>query len=191
MIALPPLRERREDIPELVSYFLRRYGKELGAANPSIQPEAIELLSEQTWPGNVRELENVVRKALLLARGYAIGVEEIRRALDSPARPGPSGSTPLAGYVAELLAAATRDEMENLRAVLFEAADRELFSQAIKLAHGNQARAARWLGVSRLTMREKLTHFGLHPAQEQSEVSAGNEIRNGGLDPNTKFRTGS
>ncbi len=166
VITLPPLRERAEDIPALVQYFLRRYGKELGTAQASIHPAAEQLLSEQPWPGNIRELENAVRKALLLARGYAIGVAEVRQALSaSPSRA--AGDSPIAAYVADLLAAASRGESENVRADLFETADRELFSQAIKLAQGNQAKAARWLGVSRLTMREKLTQFGIHPAQDQ------------------------
>jgi hypothetical protein len=77
--------------------------------------------------------------------------------------------------VAELLAAASRGESENVRAGLFENADRELFTQAIKLAQGNQAKAARWLGVSRITMREKLIHFGLHPAQEPAAGDAPEE----------------
>ncbi len=109
----------------------------------------MQFLSEQPWPGNIRELENAVRKALLLA---------------SPART--NGDSPIAAHVAGLLAAASRGALENVRADLFENADRELFSQAIKLAQGNQAKAARWLGVSRLTMREKLTHFGVRPARE-------------------------
>ncbi len=168
VITLPPLRERAEDIPALVQYFLRRYGKELGAERASIQPKAVQLLSEQSWPGNIRELENAVRKALLLARGYAIGAGDIRKALSaSPARIG--GGSPIAAHVAELLAAANRGTMHDVRAVLLENADRELFTQAIKLAHGNQAKAARWLGVSRLTMREKLTHFRIHPAQESPQ----------------------
>jgi DNA-binding NtrC family response regulator len=130
----------------------------------------VQLLGEQPWPGNIRELENAVRKALLLARGYAIGATDIRKALGaSPART--AGCSPLAAYIAELLAAASRGDAENVRAGLFENADRELFTQAIKLAQGNQARAARWLGVSRLTMREKLTHFGIHPAQEPPKPS--------------------
>jgi len=161
-VTLPPLRERREDIAALVEHFLRRFGGELGAERPSIQPEAVALLAEQTWPGNVRELENVVRKALLLARGYSIGLEDVRRALSgSPARL--PGTSPIAGYVGELIAAANRGELENVRPQLLEEADRELFTQAIKLAGGNQAKAARWLGVSRLTMREKLIQFGQHP----------------------------
>ena len=170
VITLPPLRERAEDIPALVQYFLRRYGQELGAAQASIQPAAEQLLSEQPWPGNIRELENAIRKALLLARGYSIGVAEVRQALSaSPSRA--AGDSPIAAYVAELLAAASRGELENVRADLFETADRELFSQAIKLAQGNQAKAARWLGVSRITMREKLIQFGLHPAQEPAPGS--------------------
>ena len=167
VITLPPLRERAEDIPALVQYFLRRYGKELGADRASIQPKAVQILSEQSWPGNIRELENAVRKALLLVRGYAIGTADIRKALNaSPARI--AGGSPIAAHVAELLAAASRGGVENVRALLLENADRELFTQAIKLAQGNQAKAARWLGVSRLTMREKLTHFGIHPTREQA-----------------------
>ena len=165
VITLPPLRERAEDIPALVQYFLLRYGKELGAERATIQPKAVQLLGEQPWPGNIRELENTVRKALLLARGYAIGVSDIRKALGaSPARV--AGGSPIAAHVAELLAAASRGEIENVRAELFANTDRELFTQAIQLAQGNQAKAARWLGVSRLTMREKLTQFGIHPAMK-------------------------
>ena len=164
VITLPPLRERRDDIPALVQYFLRRYGKELGAGQASIHPKAAQWLSEQPWPGNIRELENAVRKALLLSRGFSIGLADVRKALGgSPARA--AGASPLARHVGELLAAASRAEQENVRASLLEAADRELFAQAFQLAQGNQAKAARWLGVSRITMREKLIHFGLHPAQ--------------------------
>ena len=167
VITMPPLRERAEDIPTLVQYFLRRYGKELDAERATIHPKAVQLLVEQPWPGNIRELENTVRKALLLARGYAIGVADIRKALSaSPARI--AGGSPIAAYVAKLLSAASRGDAENVRADLFENADRELFTQAIKLAQGNQTKAARWLGVSRLTMREKLTHFGIHSARERT-----------------------
>jgi len=165
VIALPPLRERRDDIPALVQYFLRRHGKELGARQASIHPEALGLLGEQSWPGNIRELENVVRNALLLARGYSIGLADVRKAL-SGADARATGVSPIARHVADLLAAAGRGELENLRPLLLETADRELFTQAIQLAGGNQAKAARWLGVSRITMREKLIHFGLRPASD-------------------------
>jgi nitrogen regulation protein NR(I) len=167
VISLPPLRERREDIPELVRYFLHKYGQEMGVSNPSIQDQAMELLQSQTWPGNVRELENVVRKVLLLAQSYTITAEHVRTALSKTGPPAPASRQTMGEYVDELLAAAQRGELNDAHARLLQASEQEIFTRAIKLAQGNQARAARWLGVSRLTMREKLIQFGIHPAQEQ------------------------
>jgi DNA-binding NtrC family response regulator len=166
VIVLPPLRERREDITALAHYFLQRYGPELGTANPTISAEALELLKGQSWPGNVRELENVVRKALLSSRGYTIGAENVRTALMKTRLHQPVTNQPLGDYIGELLGAAVRGELENVHLALTEAAERELFSQAIKLAHGNQAKAAKWLGLSRPTMREKLTTYGLRSLPE-------------------------
>ena len=167
-ITIPPLRQRSEDIADLVRYFLIRYGEELGIKDPSIHPDALRFLAEQSWPGNVRELENAVRKALLLARGYPIGLDEARRACSGSPAPGVLSQS-LAGCVAELLATASRGEIEDAHAALIEAAERELFTQAIQLAQGNQAKAARWLGISRLTMREKLTRLGLHPTRAEPD----------------------
>lgn len=168
VISLPPLRERPEDIPELVNFFLRKYGLELGVQNPSIQPEAIEALKAQTWPGNVRELENIVRKVLLGAQGYTIQAEHVRSALSRTTPPPEPAHQSLAEFVDALLTAAQRGELEDVHARLLQASERELFRRAIELAHGNQAKAARWVGVSRLTMREKLIQFGLHPAQPKT-----------------------
>jgi DNA-binding NtrC family response regulator len=165
VITLPPLRDRKEDVPELVKYFLHKYGSELGNEQPSIQPEAIQFLQVQSWPGNVRELENVVRKVLLLARGFSIGLEHVRSALAGAALPSRKADPSLRDYAGELLAAAQRGELEDAHAQLMAAAEKEIFTQAIQLAHGNQAKAARWLGISRLTLREKLTQLGLHPSQ--------------------------
>jgi len=165
VIQLPPLRERREDIPELTRYFFRRHGRELGDASPSIHPDALQLLQNQSWPGNVRELENIVRKMLLLARGLTISVELACLALESSARtPRPAGGS-LGEFVSELLDSAQRGEHQEAHGRLLAAAEQELFRQAIDLARGNQAKAARWLGISRVTMREKLTQFGIHPSQ--------------------------
>jgi DNA-binding NtrC family response regulator len=167
VIQLPPLRQRKEDVPELVKYFLRKYAAELGVADPSIHAEAVDFLQAENWPGNVRELENVIRKVLLLAQGYTINLDHVRAALARTAAPIDAGHLSLREHVDELLAAAQRGEITDTHAQLLTAAEREIFSRAIDLAHGNQAKAARWLGVSRLTMREKLHQFGIHPAQEQ------------------------
>lgn len=168
-IALPLLSERAEDIPELANYFLRRYAPEFGMEKPAIQPDALQFLARQPWPGNVRELENTLRKTLLFARGYPIGVEQVRDALAVSAKQSTNIPTGFASYVAHLLSAATVGEITNVRDTVLENVERELFAQAIKLAQGNQAKAARWLGVSRLTVREKLTQFGLRPAQEEGQ----------------------
>jgi DNA-binding protein Fis len=69
--------------------------------------------------------------------------------------------------VDDLLAVSRVEEFSDVHARVLETAERELFTRAIRLAHGNQAKAARWLGVSRLTMKAKLVHFGLHPGQDQ------------------------
>jgi DNA-binding NtrC family response regulator len=165
-ISVPPLRERIEDIPALVRYFLCKHGPDFGPTPPSIQPQALACLQAQPWPGNVRELENVIRKALLLARGFSIDPEHVRSALTRFVPSLRRAESSLRDMVARLLAEARRGEIDDAHARLLSAVEREIFSQAIQLALGNQAKAARWLGISRLTMREKLIQFGLHPTQE-------------------------
>ena len=170
VISLPALRERQEDIPGLIKFFLGKYAAELGVQKPSIQPEAIEFLRSQEWPGNVRELENVVRKVLLLAQGYTINLDHVQAASARSASPADAQSQTLRQYVDHLLSSAQRGELDDAHSRLVVACERELFSRAIELAHGNQAKAARWVGVSRLTMREKLIQFGLHPGRDQNRV---------------------
>ncbi len=170
-ITLPPLSQRPEDIPDLVKYFLQRSAAELDHDAPSIQPEAVAFLQNQNWPGNVRELENVVRQSLLLARGYSVSVEHVQAATAKSRKPAVLEHQTVAGYFNELLDQAQRGEIANAHARMFGDMERELFTRAIQLANGNQAKAARWLGVTRTTMREKLTAFGLRAAGEKIEQS--------------------
>jgi DNA-binding NtrC family response regulator len=164
-IALPSLRDRIEDLPELVEHFMRLHASTLGITSPALLPEALDVLRQHSWPGNVRELENVIRLALLRGRNYPITAGIVRDVLaGAPAitrdRKG------LADLVAaELAIAQTTDEGQASRRVL-DAVERELYTQAITLAAGNQAKAARWLGVSRVTLREKLRQLGLKSAAE-------------------------
>jgi DNA-binding NtrC family response regulator len=167
MILLPPLRQRKEDIPDLVRYFLTKYGPELGHPRPSIHEAAMAFLQAQSWHGNVRELENAVRKALLLAQGYTVNVDHVRAAVNKDGSVTGDASQTLGEYIGELLAAAQRGETAEVHARVLEAAEKELFRQAIELAHGNQAKAARWLGVSRITMKAKLVQFGFHPGTDE------------------------
>ncbi len=168
-ILLPPLRERREDIPSLVKFFIQRYAKELGVDSPSIEPEAVQWLQAQPWPGNVRELENVIRQALLSARPFAVGREHVEQVQAKSRKPPATAEQTHAAYIAELLARAQRGEEQNVFAKMIADLEPELYTQAIRLAQGNQAKAARWLGVTRLKMREKLTQFGLHPVHDKPE----------------------
>lgn len=164
-IQIPPLRERREDIADLVNFFLQRDARALGVESPSIQGGALSLLGEHPWPGNVRELENVVRQALLLARPFAIGVEHVKQALGQSTEASYILGAGYKEYVADLLARVQRGEEQNAYARVIADLEPELFAQAFRLARGNQGRAAQWLGVTRLKLREKLKVLGLHPKQ--------------------------
>ena len=172
VIALPPLRERREDIPELVRFFIQRYAAELGSRSPSMPtPDAIDYLQQQSWPGNVRELRNVVRKALLLGHGYPVSMEILGRALAQTQLPKPNANQSITKFVGELLSKAKAGELENVVDVLIESVEREIYAQAIKLADFDQTVAAKMLGVSRPTVREKLLRYGLHPGQPGQPAS--------------------
>jgi len=176
VIYSPPLRERREDIASLVEHFMHRYGTELvGSPEPQIHADAIECLQEMSWPGNVRELENVVRRALVSSHGI-ISLSDVQEAIaqDTVAKsvaPLPAADQPLAVYVSDLLERVMRNEIEDAHARVTVAAERELYSQAIQLANGDQSKAAKWLGVSRPTMREKLLRYGVHPRIESTAES--------------------
>jgi DNA-binding NtrC family response regulator len=171
-IRLPALSERAEDIPALVKFFILRYAAELGLDAPSVDPEAFAFLQKQDWPGNVRELENVVRQSLLLAKPFGISLEHAQQVLGKSRKPVPVTGQTHAAYVADLLASVQRGEERDAHAKMVADLEPELFAQAIRLAGGNQAKAARWLGVTRLNMREKRIQLGLHPSKARDDRSA-------------------
>ncbi|MDB4793675.1 sigma-54 dependent transcriptional regulator [Methylacidiphilales bacterium] len=168
-LAPPPLRERRQDIALLVAYFLRRHGEALQIPQPAIQPEALEFLEKQPWPGNVRQLENILRKALLNARGYPIGIGDLEKNLRAPVAVTSSASDSWHKFITDTVEAASRGEIEDALKILQGKMEEEALRHAIELAEGNQAKAAHWLGVSLPTMREKLRHHALHPRQAAKE----------------------
>ncbi len=163
VLPLPPLREHREDITTLVSYFISRHGAELGGV-ASVQPSAIKFLTAQPWPGNVRQLENVVKRVLLSAHGYAITEELVRAALSqgpSSAGTGETGGRTLAALCEEALAAARRAPGLSAVNSVLGTVERELLAQAHATTAGNITQMAQLLGWSRLTVREKLKVHGL------------------------------
>jgi DNA-binding NtrC family response regulator len=144
---------------------MRRHAPDLGVDSPAIQPDALDWLQKQAWPGNVRELENVIRQSLLAARPFAISLEHVQQVLARARKPPALAGQTHAAYIADLLARVQCGEEQNAFTKMVADLEPELYAQAIRLAQGNQAKAARWFGVTRLKMREKLIQLGLHPSR--------------------------
>ncbi len=174
-VTLPPLRERREDIPLLIKHFVELYAVEFSTP-VSIGEDAVEYLSGLPWPGNIRQLENTIRRAILAARGFCI-TREVAEAVTSetaggvPAKTNIGAKTTIDGLINARLEAAAKGERRAVYVGLLREFEREVLTQAIRLAGGNLSRAARWLGITRLTLREKLIQFGLHPRSRSSSRS--------------------
>jgi DNA-binding NtrC family response regulator len=136
-IALPPLRDRREDIPPLAADFLRRHAARNRKHLEGFDPEAMAALLDHPWPGNVRELDHAIERAVLLARGPHVGAGDI--GLRAPDASGPARLEQL-----------TLDEVE-----------RELIRRALKRHDGNVSEAAKSLGLSRSALYRRLERHGL------------------------------
>ncbi len=155
-ITIPPLRERREDIPLLARHFLQHFSREFRKPLPRLGPPVERLLVQYDWPGNVRELRNVVERAMILTEGEEIVPAdlppEIAHQAVAPAR----GSAP-------------RFELPPAGVVL-EEVEREFVRQALELTHGNQTRAARLLGLTRDELRYRVKKFDLSPRPAEEEA---------------------
>ena len=161
-IQLPPMRERPEDVPLLVDYFLVRYAEDFALGKASISPQAVRFMEQQPWPGNVRQLQNILRKALLKRRGYTITEEDVRDLLaESAATRSHDDEQTFAQLTKSVLQRAIDGEIPGAYAEMQRMMERELLGAAIEMSDGNKAKAARWLGLSRLTLREKLQQHGL------------------------------
>jgi transcriptional regulator with GAF, ATPase, and Fis domain len=146
-IRLPPLRERPEDIPELLDHFLTELGPAvLGRPAAGISQEARERLLAHSWPGNVRELRNAVERALILSDGGVIHPEHVPAPLDAP-----SVITP----------AAAVDRAFPSQGVDLEDTERGLVEQALRHAGQNKSKAARLLGLTRTKLYTRMQRFGL------------------------------
>ena len=140
---IPPLRERRADIPFLANHFIRKLAPDAGCQVDSITDAAMEKLLAYHWPGNVRELENVIERSLVMATGNQLDVGDIKL----EAAPRPRAANGGAHLLPEGL---TLDQYEQ-----------ELIREALKRADGNKSQAARMLGLTRNALRYRLTQMGL------------------------------
>ncbi|MGQ9748541.1 sigma-54-dependent transcriptional regulator [Desulfosoma sp.] len=166
-LTLPPLRERREDIPLLAEYFLSRYAAEMGVANPGITQDALQCLMAMDWLGNVRQLANVIRKALIFNRGFPLKNADVRRAVgeEPNGEELSKGAKDLAGLTAALDQWILHQLRHGVAERLFDALVDDFSARVIRLAlemtKGNRTHAARLLGVSRPTLLARMEKYGI------------------------------
>ncbi len=144
-IEIPPLRERKEDIPPLVAAFVKQFAKQLGKPEPEITPEAFQKLLDYAWPGNVRELQNTVEYAVVLARQTGIGIKELPAEVQLPTALQQNGRP-----------AVPRDGVQTLDDV-----ERNAIIQALAQSHGNKKKAAQLLGIQRPTLYNKIKRYAI------------------------------
>src|SRR5438874_3065657 len=166
-IYLPPLRERREDIPALARFFLGRYCEENCRETPELPREVLEVLMAHDWPGNVRELENYVERSVVLSNGGPITPDLVRPVSRSELahagmrRPGRSGSE-LPALIQQLVQTAIQSipaEQGDLMERVVKGVERELIEQVLVLCGGVHVKAAERLGINRNTLHNKVDAF--------------------------------
>jgi len=143
-LRLPPLRERRDALPLLAEYFIRRFSRDMGKKPARLEPEALRRLRDHDWPGNIRELQNALERAVIIATG-SIGVAQLPEGI---------ASGPLA----------RQDEG------LLKSREREAIMLALKKSGGNRRKASEELGISRRTLQYRLKEYGLIEEDEGEEL---------------------
>lgn len=151
-LAIPPLRERREDIPYLVASFVRDTAQKLNKPITGLSPSAERLLFGATWDGNVRELRNLVERACIMADGEFVNVQDVTPASGGASSARRNGGAPAAEPVAV-------ERPEQLSVI-----ERDHILSVLRSTHGNKAQAARLLGVSRRALYRRLERLGLSEA---------------------------
>jgi transcriptional regulator with PAS, ATPase and Fis domain len=162
-ISLPALRERREDIPPLVSHFVEKYNRRLGKKVERVEEEAMQLLLSYSWPGNIRELENLMERSVLFADGPVILAASLPDSLrEKGAAPTPVAALGPLGAIAAPSGASMKEIVRLAQAEL----ERELIARALEETGGNVTRAAKKLQISRKSLQVKMKELGLRGAEE-------------------------
>jgi transcriptional regulator with GAF, ATPase, and Fis domain len=156
-IAVPPLRDRREDILELANHFLGVYSQRSGKQTPQLDDDAVTALKSYDWPGNIRQLENVIERAVVIADGPVITANELAPEIlhCNGLEPRPNDNAPAAEMPALWMRGPSFERSER------ERTEREHLVRALAGAAGNKAEAARALGLARSTFFSKLKKHGL------------------------------
>jgi len=141
-IHLPPLRERKEDIPLLVQHFVQKFAKENNRPIPTIEPEVLDVLLNYDWPGNVRELANVIERAVILSTSGVISLKHLPK---------------------RILGKESETNNFSLNTLNLLEMEKDLIIKALNETGWNQTKAAQLLGISRKQLRTKMKHHGLLP----------------------------
>ncbi len=154
-INLPPLRDRREDILPLAQHFIRKYAAENNRQiSDHISPEVLSLLEAYNWPGNVRELENVLERAVIIARGDEIQVRDLREEVRNPQRVASQvGGQKIATQIDLSRGISFYDEVNRFQI--------ELIRRALEMTGGHQSRAAKLLGMNTTTLNSKIRYYNI------------------------------
>jgi len=162
-IDLPPLRERPQDIPLLVEYFIARFSEEYQTLIRHVAEAAMAQLKSHSWPGNVRQLENCIRRAVLLSQSDVILEEHLRLECDEQVGAQAASREQLMASIDHKLAQLIPDLLqmagERTHANVIDLVERALISKVLKQCGYNQVKAARVLGTSRNTLRHRMKKF--------------------------------
>lgn len=160
-LTLPPLRQRREDIPELVSYFIQKVNEDMQTAVAGITPEAMALLMQHSWPGNVRELENTILRAAVLAPGRMLTAADLSLPAEEPVFPDNFADLSFEEVVRRKLRAYFQRtpvlDPCDLYEIVIHQVEKPLIELTLEYTSGNQLKAAELLGINRNTLRKKIT----------------------------------
>ncbi|MBI4686342.1 MAG: sigma-54-dependent Fis family transcriptional regulator [Nitrospirae bacterium] len=154
---IPPLRDRKEDIPLLIDYFIKRANRETGHDIKGVSPQALSMLESYPWLGNVRELENTIRRAVILAKGDVLSEGDLAF-LGQGAK---SGFREMVESMIEKMF--LTGEGSPYHALISEV-ERSLIERALKISRGNQVKASSLLGITRVTLRKKMEEYNINPS---------------------------
>ncbi len=162
-VTLPPLRDRREDIPLLCDYFLSFFSREMGIDNPGMTEAARAIIRENHWPGNVRELSNTIKKALIFSSGYPIRPEDISYAIAEAKESQPAEDHSLMDSAARkwVKAVLLAGEYQDKFNFLMDTFGSIVISEALQLTNNNRSQAAKLLGLARPTLLSKIEKLHL------------------------------
>jgi len=165
-VYLPPLRERVDDIPLLVEYFVELYSSANARPVLRVPEDSLHVLRNYAWPGNVRELQNYIERAVVLARGNTLSVELLPQHVRGlrPARIGKPRYSDLESLCTELVTRGVLDCGEtatNMHQSVVSLVERELIAQVLRLSQGVQTKAATRLGINRNTLHKKIEEYEL------------------------------